>query len=380
MSAAIQPMSEVVVRRVETRSEREAFIAFQWEVYRGDPHWVAPLRMERRDFLNSSKNPFFRHAEVELYLAWRGGRIVGRIAAVDDRNFNAFQGTRTAYWGLFEALDDPEAAVALFDAVRGWARARGLTELLGPMNLSTNYDCGLLVDGFDAAPYVLMTYNPRYYVGLVEGACGQKKAKDLLAWTLDVRQPIPERVARLAEKFRTREELVVRPIDVRNLDAEVERLQSIYNDAWEKNWGFVPMTDAEFRHMAKEMKSIVVPELALIAEVDREPVAFALTLPDVNRALAKIDGRLFPTGIFKLLWHLRRIKACRLTGLGIRKGYRKRGIDAVLYHDTQRNAQRLGYVDGEVSWTLEDNDLINRAIEMMGAKRYKTYRLYEGPV
>lgn len=374
----------VEIVRVASKADRETFIRFQWKVYGTDSAWVPPLLMERRDFLNPKKNPFFQHADVELFLAKKDGRVVGRIAAVEDRNYNKFQDTKQAYWGMFEAFDDRssggEVTRALFEQVKAFARARGLTSMLGPMNLSTNGDCGLLLDAFDLPPFVLMTYNPAYYVDLVETVAGQKKAKDLIAWKIDVTKPVPERVAKLAEKFRKREGLVVRPIDLKNLEAEVERLKRIYNDAWETNWGFVPMTDAEFHHMAKDMKQIAVPELVLIAEIAGDPVAFALTLPDINRALAKVNGRLFPTGFIKLLWHMRKVRACRLTGLGIRKGFRKRGIDAVLYCDTQRNAQQLGYVDGEVSWTLEDNDLINRPIEMMGATRYKTYRIYEGSV
>ena len=375
----VSAASAIEVRPVASKADREAFIRFQWEPYRGNPAFVPPLLMERRDFLNPKKNPFFQHADVELFLARRNGKIVGRIAAIEDRNYNKFHSSKTAYWGLFECLDDEEAARALFRAARDWSRPRGLAQLLGPMNVSTNYDCGLLVDAFELAPYLLMTYNPPYYVRLVE-ACGQTKAKDLIGWSIDVTKEVPERVQKLAEKFRKREDLTVRPIDVKDMANEIEKIKRIYNDAWEQNWGAVPMTDDEFHHMAKDMKQLVVPELFLIAEVRGEPVAFAMTLPDVNRALAKVDGRLFPFGLLKLLWHMRKIKACRLIALGIRKGFRKRGIDAVLYNDTLKNAQKLGYVDGEVSWTLEDNVLINRAIELMGAKRYKTYRMYEGAV
>lgn len=371
--------SPIEVRAVASAADREAFIRFQWEPYHGNPAFVPPLLMERRDFLNPKKNPFFQHADVQLFLARRNGKIVGRIAAIEDRNYNKFHSAKTAYWGLFECLDDLEAARELFRAVADWARPRGLTSMLGPMNVSSNYDCGTLLDAFQLPPYLLMTYNPAYYVPLIE-ACGQRKAKDLLAWSIDVTQAVPERVQRLAEKFRKREDLTVRPINVKDMANEIEKIKRIYNDAWEQNWGAVPMTDDEFHHMAKDMKQLVVPELFLIAEVRGEPVAFAMTLPDVNRALAKVNGRLFPFGLVKLLWNMRKINACRLIALGIRKGFRKRGIDSVLYNDTLKNAQKLGFREGEVSWTLEDNVLINRAIELMGAKRYKTYRLYEGPV
>ena len=380
MSAApaILP-SNLAVARVETKADREAFIRFQWEIYRGNPSWVPPLLMERRDFLNPKKNPFFKHADVELFLARRDGRVVGRIAAIEDRNYNKFHGTRICSWGLWEQVDDAAVADALFAKVREFGKARGLDSMLGPLNLSTNYDCGLLVDSFDRPPYLLMTYNPPWYERLLFGA-GHRKAKDLWAWDIDVKEPVPERITRLADRIRRREDLVVRPIELKDLHGEIDKIKRIYNEAWEKNWGAVPMTDDEFHHMAKDMKQLVEPSLFLMAEVKGEPVAFAMTLPDINRALAKIDGRLFPFGLVKLLWHARKIKACRLIALGIRKEYRKRGIDAVLYHDTKVNAQKLGFTEGEVSWTLEDNDLINRAIESMGAKRSKTYRLYEANV
>ena len=380
--SAVAPLpaaAPVEVRRVAGKREREAFIRFQWEIYRGNPAWVPPLLLERRDFLDARKNPFFLHADVELFLAWRDNRIVGRIAAIEDRNYNKFHSSRTVGWGLFECIDDESVAAALLDAVKAWARPRGLTAMLGPVSFSTNYDCGILLDAYELPPFLLTTYNPPYYPRLIE-ACAQRKAKDLFGWRLDVQHEVPARVQRLAEKLRKREGLVVRPIDLKDIEGEIDKIKRIYNDAWEQNWGAVPMTDEEFHHMAKDMKQLVVPELLLIAEIGGDPVAFAMTLPDVNRALAKIDGRLFPFGLFKLLWHMKRVKACRLVALGIRKGFRKRGIDAVLYNDTLRNAQKLGYVDGEVSWTLEDNDLINRAIELMGAKRSKTYRIYEGLV
>ena len=382
MSAALAmpAPSGVSVRPVSGKADKNEFIGFQWECYRNHPAWVPPLRMERRDFLDEKKNPFFLHASVQLFLARRDGRVVGRIAAIEDRNYNKFHSAKVCNWGLFECADDVEVARALFDAVRTWARERGLVSLLGPMNFSTNYDCGMLLDAFDLPPFLLTTYNPPYYPALVE-ACGQTKAKDLFGWSLPVQNEVPERVQRLAEKFRKREGLTVRPIDLSDLEGEIDKIKRIYNDAWEQNWGAVPMTDEEFHHMAKDMKQLVVPQLLLIAEVKGDPVAFAMTLPDVNRALAKLpDGKLFPFGLFKLLWHMKRVKGCRLVALGIKKGFRKRGIDAVLYNDTQKNAQKLGYTDGEISWTLEDNDLINRAIELMGAKKYKTYRVYEGAV
>lgn len=381
MDAVKGASAAVEVTPVRSAVDRDRFIRFQYAHYKNDPNFVPPLQMERRDFLDPKKNPFFLHAEVDLFLARRGGEIVGRIAAIHDRNYNAFWSTKTVGFGLFESIDDAAVASALLAQVESWGSERGLTQLLGPLNFSTNYDCGLLIDAFDKPPVFLMTYNPPYYPALLEAA-GLKKAKDLYAWELLASHEPPEKVVRIAEKIRAREGIVVRPANLKDLNGEIARLKTIYNAAWERNWGFVPMTDAEFEHMAKDMKSIVIPEFLLMAEIQGEPVAFSLTLPDMNQAFAKVpDGRLtqfgLPIGLAKLLYAQKQIRWARLTALGIKEGYRRRGIDAVLYLDTVRAARKLGYTGGEISWTLEDNALVNRAIESMGGKRYKTYRLYE---
>jgi hypothetical protein len=377
------PAKDVEIQRVTNGLEKDRFIRFQWEIYRDDPFWVPPLVMERHEFLDPARNPFFRHAEVALFMARRSGAPVGRIAAVEDRNFNAFHGSRKAYFGLFESVDDPGVAAALFAVARDWARWRGLTSMIGPMNLSTNQECGLLVDGFDESPYVLMPYNPRYYQDLFE-ACGLKKVKDLFAFERSARVPPPERFGRVADKIRAHEGITIRTIDMKQFPAEVERIKAIYNSAWERNWAFVPMSDAEFAKLASDLKMLVDPELALIAEDHGEPVAFSLTVPDINQALKHLNGRLttfgLPVGLAKLLYHQRRIDRVRLMALGIKEGYRRRGIDAVMIVDTIRRAHELGYAGGEISWTLEDNDLVNRVLESAGAKRSKTYRIYETPV
>ena len=377
-----RPDLTIGVTRVADGAETDRFIKFQWQVYRraNDLHWVPPLLMERRDFLDPGKNPFFQHADVALFVARCGGEIVGRIAAIEDRNFNAFHGRKTAYFGLFEAVNDTAVAAALFTAAKEWARWRGLDTLLGPMNLSTNYEVGLLVEGFDSDPYVLMPYNPRYYPALFE-ACGLKKAKDLLAWERSAKTPPPERFARIADKIRHQTGITIRSPNLREFDAEVARIKQVYNAAWEKNWGFVPMTDAEFDKLAADLKQTLVPDLALIAEDHGEPIAFSLTLPDMNQALKRIDGRLttygLPIGLLKLLWYSRKIDRVRLMALGIKSGWRRRGIDAVLVVETIRRADAKGYAGGEISWTLEDNDLINRAIEAAGCTLSKKYRVYE---
>ena len=373
---------DVEVAPVLDARDKDRFVRFPEQVYRGDLHWVPPLLMERHDFLDPRRNPFFAHADVALFLARREGEVVGRIAAVEDRNFNAFHGSRTGYFGLYESVNDAGVAAALFGAARQWARVRRLDTLLGPMNLSTNYEVGLLVEGFDSDPYFMMPYNPRYYGRLFE-ECGLEKAKDLFAWERSAASPPPERFARIADRIRHAEGISVRSVDLSRFEAEVARIKDVYNAAWEKNWGFVPMSDAEFDHLAKDLRRLVVPELTMIAEDGGEPVAFSLTLPDVNQALKKVGGRLtwfgLPLGLARLLWHERRVDRVRLMALGVKAGWRRRGIDAVLIVETIRRTRALGYLGGEISWTLEDNELINRAIESVGCSRSKVYRVYQTP-
>ncbi|MBX5481498.1 MAG: N-acetyltransferase [Myxococcaceae bacterium] len=382
-SATAAAASDVTVIPVQSTADREAFIHFPYKLYRDDPNWVPPLIMERRDFLDPKKNPWFEFGAVELFLARRNGEVVGRIAAVKDPRYNEFHGTRVGFFGLFESIDDVRVARGLFDAAAGWVKAHGFESMMGPVNFSTNYECSTLIEGFDAPPVVMMAYNPRYYPALFD-ACGFQKAKDLWAWELSSAVEPPEKVVRIAEKIRARDGIVVRPVNIKEFDREVRIIKDIYNSAWEKNWGFVPMTEKEFDHLARDMKQMVVPDLLLIAEVNGEPVAFSMTLPDANIALKAAGGRLtrygLPIGLAKLLLASRKIKRLRLITLGIKAGYRRRGLDAILYLDTLRTARRLGYTGGEISWTLEDNDLVNRAIESMGGRRYKTYRLYQRPL
>ncbi len=375
--------SDVQVTPVRGPAEKMEFIRFAYGIYRDDPSWVPPLEMERKDFLDPKKNPFFEYGELELFLARRGTQVVGRIAAIRNPRHMEIHGTREGFFGLFECVNDAGIARVLLDTAAAWLRGRGMDAMLGPANLSSNQDWGLLVDGFGTPPAIMMPHNPPYYQALLE-TCGLTKAKDLYAFELSSSAEPPEKVVRIAEKMRQREGITVRPVNLKDFKGEVERIRDIYNSAWEKNWGFVPFTDAEFDHLAKEMKTIVRPELALMAEVKGEPVAFSLTLPDANQALKAAGGRLtqygLPIGLAKLVLASRRINRLRLVILGIKEGYRRRGLDAILYLDTLRTAKRLGYVGGEISWTLEDNHLVNRAIESMGAQRSKTYRVYQRPL
>lgn len=378
--ASLPPLAaDVEIVPVRTAAERDAFIELPYRLYAGDPYWVPQLVMAQKDFFDPKKHPWFEFGTAQLFVARRSGQVVGRIAALDDPHYNDFHGTKLGFFGFFECVEDASVARALFDAAGNWVKARGFSRMLGPMNFSSNYEMGVLVDGFDASPAVMMTYNPRSYPGLYE-RCGLDKEKDVFAWELSSAVPPPEKVVRVAERLRVREGVTIRSVDLSNFNAEVQRIKAIYNSAWEKNWGFVPMSEAEFDHLADEMRMIVRPELILIAEVKGEPVAFSMTLPDGNEALKAAGGRLtkygLPIGLVKMFLASRRIKRLRLITLGIKEGYRRRGLDAILYLDTLRTARELGYTGGEISWTLEDNHLINRAIESMGGRKYKTYRIY----
>jgi len=365
-----------MITEVSGKADRDAFIKFPWSIYDGDTRWAPPLIIERKEFMDTKKNPFFEYADVAHFLAKKDGKVVGRISAIEDKKYNDFHGVKHVGFGMFEAVDDQEVSSALFRTVEDWGKKRGLTSVWGPVNFSTNHECGLLVDGYDDMPAVMMTYNPTYYEKLVEGA-GYAKVRDLWAWELSATAALPEKVGRVAEKIREREGIKVRHANMKRWDEEVDLAFQIYNEAWEKNWGFVPMSRSEFDKLAKEMKQIVKPELVLIAEVGGEVAGFSFTIPDVNPAIAKANGRLLPFGLPKMLMALKKCDRARLVLLGMRTKFRKRGIDAILYKDTLTAAAKLGFKRGEIGWTLDNNDMVNRAIESMGGKKSKTYRIYE---
>jgi hypothetical protein len=363
------------------RADLKLFFDVADRIYSGDPHWVAPLRSDVAKVFQD-ENPFFRHGEIQLFLAFRGGEAVGRIAAILDRNHNAFHDEKAAFFGFFEAIDDPEVAERLMDAVSSWARERRMTVLRGPTNPTLNDEVGLLVDGFDSPPVLMMTYNPRYYVGLIEGQ-GFRKAKDLLAYWFPLEKKPLERLDRLAERFRKREpDVVVRNVSKGRLSVDLPKVREVYNEAWEKNWGFVPMTPEEMDFMAKRLKPLLVEELLWLAELRMPdgtllPIGFMLMLPDYNVAIAPTRGRLLPFGWLRFLLASRRIKTVRVLTLGIQKAYRQRGIQSIMMADSLRFLLKKGYTGAEVSWLLEDNELVIGAVKLWGGKLYKTYRIYE---
>lgn len=361
----------------ESRDAREAFVRLPWSIYEDDPNWVPPLLADVRGRLDESEHPFHAHSNVRLFLALRDGRPVGRIAAVHNRRHVAFHDEPVGFFGFFECERSARTAAALFDAAGGWLRSRGLEVVRGPASFSTNEEAGLLVEGFDRPPALMMPYNPPWYEELVLGQ-GFEEAKTLLAYWLETTE-LPAYLERAEGLVRRRYPgITVRPLRMSEFEREVGRIREIYNAAWEDNWGFVPMTDAEFEHMASELKPVVEPELALMAEDESgRPVGFALSLPDLNQALRHADGRLFPFGLLKVLWHRRKVDAVRVITLGLVEEYRGKGLDALFYLETFRRGFSLGYYKGEFSWILEDNEAMRRPLERFGARVSKRYRLYD---
>ena len=372
-------MAEIEITKIGSQADRDAFIKLPWKIYANDPAWVPPLLIERKEFLDREKHPFFEHGKAEFFLARRAGEVVGRIAASDDPKYNAIHGSNVGCFGMFEATDR-EVANALFDAAAEWLRELGRDEIMGPIDYSTNYLCGLLIDGFQHPHTLLTAHNPPFYSRLIEG-WGFEKAMDLYAWWFAQPQQAAERLRRLAMALKKkRREIRLRPGDLRNLPSEARKLREIYNQAWEKNWGFVPFTEKEFDFMARELKPLLVPDLVWVAEIEGEPVGFILCVPDINVALRKINGRLttfgIPIGLAKLLYYKSRLKTVRLVALGVVRKYRRHGIaEMLVLHIIEEAMLKRGFI-GECSLILENNHMMNRFLEAIGAEKYKTYRIY----
>ncbi len=336
---------------------------------------MPPLRRDVADLLNP-RHPFHQHAQVELFLARDDrGRIVGRIAAAKNDAHLAQHHDGAGFFGFFETERDPAISPTMFDAAATWLRERGLTVMRGPASFSVNEECGLLVRGFDTPPALMMPHNPPWYADVIEGY-GFAKAKDLIAYWLPDAQ-VPERVERVADALAKRHEIVIRPLNMKDFDAEVARIRSLYNEGWQANWGNVPMTDAEFTHMAKQFKPVAVPGMVLFAYVRGKLAGFALALPDFNVALRHMKGRLLPFGWALALWYQRKIDRGRVLTLGVLPQFQRTGAADLLYLTLIKNAKAKGFVCGEASWILEDNALMRVPIERVGGEAYKTYRLYD---
>lgn len=363
------------VVQVGSRRDLRRFIDYPYRRYAGHPYWVPPLRVDEWARFDPKKNPALEHLKIDLFLACDEEVVVGRIGAILNYRHDQYHGDDLAFFGFFEATS---AAVAdrLFDRVEGWARSHGRSSLRGPVNPTLNDPCGFQIDAFDEQPFILTAYSPPEYIDFVQ-RCGFTKVKDLLAWKIDFANFDSSRLSKIADRIRVRNQVEIRPLDLKRFDDEAETILDIYRESWAENWGFVPPTVAEFRAVAKQMKMIVRPSLVRFAEIDHRCVGFSVTLPDINQVFKRINGRLFPLGLIRILLGRRHINRARMPLLGVRPEFRRRGIFAPLITDSIRNARRLGFTEGESSWTLEDNHDISTAIEASGSTLYKTYRIFQ---
>lgn len=378
-------MSIITIREVAGKSGTHEFIDVMWKIYdqKKHPQWVPPLRMSVYENLDTVKNPFYKRADIQLFIADRDGKPVGRIAAIDNRAHNEFHKENTGFYGFFEAIEDQEVANALFQAAEAWLKTRGRNKMMGPMNPSTNHECGLLVRGQSQHPTLMTTWNPKYYETLHD-AFGLTKAKDLVAYIIarEKNAELPEKVKNYVKRLRAQNSRVTfRDFNLKDFKNEVKRCFEIYNAAWEKNWGFFPMTEEEFEFAAKDMKLILDPRMAFVAEVDGKPAGFMLAIPDLNHVFKRIPtGKLLPTGIFKLLIGKKMVKQTRIVTLGVKPEYRGSGIFALFTFEAFERAHKHGYLAGEASWILEDNVPMNKPWTDLGAPLYRRWRIYEKPL
>ncbi len=369
----------ITIIPVENKKQRAKFIDFPHDLYEKDLNYVPELFLGQEDLLNPAKHPFYKHSSVQPFLAYRDGKIVGRIAAIWNVNNNTFNQTQEGQFGFFDCIDDQEVADKLFEVVKEWVKSKGGDTLVGPINLTTNDTCGLLVEGFDRAPMAMMPYNYPYYQELITNF-GFEKKTDLRAYLVTKSQASQRSVLlldKLEERLK-RSGIIFREINLKDFKNEAAKIKAVYNKAWNKNLGFVPMTDEEFDYTAKDLKMIVDSKYCIVAEKGDEIIGFVVGIPNINEILIKIKrGRLLPTGIFKLLFGKKGIKSLRVLMLGVLENYRKLGIEACLYGHLIRNAMPSGILEAECSWMLDDNYLMNHAIEQINADFYKRYRLFE---
>lgn len=375
--------NEITVREARSSKEQKQFLELPYRLYKGHPHWVPQLRMAQKDILNIEKHPFYKTSEAEKFLAFRGDKVVGRIMAIYNRAHNEFHKEDVGFFGFFEVEKDFEATEKLFDAAADWLKAKGAKCLRGPVNPSTNYECGLLVEGFAQDPAVMMSYNFDYYGEFIE-RYGLHKAIDLHAFEIGVSSfNMSEKLKRVADRLKSRYHIQVRNINMKDFKNEVQTVREIYNDAWSNNWGFVPVSEGEFTHLANDLKQIVDPSVVFVAEHKAEgsevsrPIGFFLAVPDMNRALKKTNGNLLPTGLLKLLWHSRKIDYIRIITMGVVKEFQPLGIAAVFYDEIYRRAVTGKFKNGEMSWILENNTMMQRSAELIGGSVSKVYRIYE---
>lgn len=375
---------QIQVRAIQSKKDIDEFIKFPFCLYRDDPYWVPPLIQERRGFFDLEKNPFYEHADVQLFLAERDGEVVGTIAGIINHIHNEVHEDQTGFWGIFEVIEDYSVAEELFSAAGNWVKAQGMDTFRGPVDMSHNHEFGLLIDGFDSSPVILMTYNPPYQVDFVE-RFGFDKAKDYYAYFIDLRPyveevELPGRLTRVAERARKRAGVVIRKPNFNDLDNEIQNLYGVYNSAWRKNWGAIPITYDEADYLIRGLKPLLDPDLIYIAEKDGKPVGVSLSLLDFNQPLLHLNGRLFPFGWVKFWYYSKKINMLRAFMMGVVEEYRSLGLDSMLYLETVKAALKKRIDSVEMSLILEDNDMMRRIIENLGGKIYKTYRIYDLPL
>jgi GNAT superfamily N-acetyltransferase len=376
----LTPSEMVEIKPVQSRKELGKFIDFPHDLYKDDPCYVPELFIAQRDLLTPGKHPFHNHSSLQLFLAWRNGKIVGRIAAIENNSHNEFNQAQDGFFGFFDSINDQAVADALFSTAEAWLKQKGATTMIGPVNFSTNETCALLVEGFDTPPMAMMTYNKPYYLDLIMQA-GFAKKVDTFAHKI-VSETVNEKPRKMLELLRKRLEqrnITIRKINMKKFREDADKIREVYNAAWDKNLGFVPMTREEFDYSAKDLKMIVDPDFVLLAEHEGKVIGITICIPDINQILINVKrGRLFPTGIFKLLFGRKKINALRIMVLGVLEEYRKLGIEAVFYGTIMENGLKKGMKWGEASWVLETNEMMNKGIEnSVNGKVYKKYRIFE---
>ncbi|MEX2173165.1 MAG: N-acetyltransferase [Pirellulaceae bacterium] len=378
MSSLPATLSSLIVRPVQTRRERSQFLRLPWDLHRHDPNWIPPLRTNQKELVGYKQHPFYDDAQVQTFLALRGGQPVGRIAAILNHVHNRYHQENLGFFGFFESVDDPEVAQSLFQQVRQWFAEKGIAHIRGPVNPSLNYECGLLIDGFDSPPTFMMTYNPPYYPRLVEGA-GFAKVEDLFAFMghVSMLETLDPKLAFIVQECTQRFNIKLRRIDRSRFKQEVRMFLDIYNQSLQGTWGFTPLSESEIEHLSDSMKHLIVPEMTTVAEIDGRPVGAQFGLLDYNPRIKQIDGRLFPFGFLRLMWNRRGIKRVRLISTNVLPEYQKWGLGMVIASRLVPDARVWGIEEAEFSWVLESNKLSFGTLKRSGAKITKTYRLYD---
>lgn len=370
-------MSAISIKAIHTKKEIKSFIKFAWKIYKDNPYWVPPLIFDKMKILDKERHPFFKHASAEYFIAEKNGEIVGRIAAIKNDLHNQIHNDKVGFFGFFECFDDQEVANALFDAAGKWLKENGCDTMRGPASPSSNDEWGMLLDGFDDEPRLLMTFNPKYYLTLCDNY-GFRKAKDLFAYKLENKKVVgSEKLRRVAELAQKRAGLKIYPMSMKEFKSDLEKVKYVYNKAWAPNWGFVPMTEDEIDAMAKDLKPLVEPSLVLFGEIDNKLVGFALVMLDYNQIFKSFNGKLLPFNFLKIFTQRKKITWTRILTLGIIPEYQKRGLDAVFYWEIVNRVEQNGLLLGEASWILEDNEMMNRGAQVMNGEVYKKYRIYD---